>query len=531
MTEQRTGRLDGQGEVIAFLNSEAAYPAPAGGASRGGVVCTETHGALVFAAGGDVYKIKRAVRFPYMDFSTLDLREKVVRREFEINAPNAPELYLGVVAVTRQADGTLALGGGGEPVEWALHMRRFADGDLLRAVAARRGIDPDLAHGIADAVAAAHASAEVIAGGDGSARLERVLDQVIGGLEAERAELGAGDLGAERVAHFAAASRLGMTRVAEILDRRAAAGYVRRCHGDLHLGNIVLWRGRPVLFDALEFDDRLASIDTLYDTAFLLMDLDVTGQRAAANAVLNRLLAGPRGKVELDGLAALPLMLALRAAIRAMVGAERAEQEAGDTRAADLMRARDYLGHALRYLEPPPPELVVTGGFSGTGKSTLAAALAPDLGAVPGALHIRADVERKAMSGIDERQRLPADAYTAEAAERVYASMMGKARRALAAGHAVVIDAVFSRPDERLAAEAVARDAGVRFTGLWLQARRELLVARVEGRVADASDATADVVEGQLARGAGVVAWTPLDAGGTAVETLAAARGVLGLAR
>lgn len=511
-----------QAETIAFLRSARAYPGLEARTPGADVVCHETHGALVFAAGEDVYKIKRAVRFPYMDFSTLDRRERLIRREFEINKPNAPELYLGVVPVTREAGGALALGGRGTPVEWALHMRRFQDADLMNAVAARGGLDREVALGIADAVAAAHARAEVVAGGDGAARLGQVLEQVVGGLEAERV-----GLVAEQVSRFAERCRAWLARVAGLLDRRAEAGSVRRCHGDLHLRNIVMWRGKPVLFDALEFDDRLASTDTLYDLAFLLMDLDVAGHREVANLVLNRLLAGPRRRDDVEGLQAMPLMLALRAAIRAMVGAERARQEEGDQRAADLADAQGYLDHALGYLAPAPPVLVAVGGFSGTGKSTLAAALAPALGAAPGALHIRADVERKAMAGIDERQRLPADAYTAEAAARVYAGMMDKAGCALAAGHGVVIDAVFSRPDERAAVEAVAQRAGVRFAGIWLEAQRAVLLARVGTRVADASDATTDVVEGQLVRGAGAVAWTTIDAGGTAATTLDAARRVL----
>ena len=270
---------DAQAEVIAWLGSVQAYPALSARQRAEGVRRYETHGALVFAAGDDVYKIKRAVRFPYMDFSTLELRERVIRREFEINKPNAPELYLGVVPVTRGADGGLTLGGGGRPVEWALHMRRFRDADLLSAVAARGGIDRALALRIADAVAAAHERAEVIEGRDGGARLARVLEQVIAGLAAERDAFDAAAVG-----RFSEVSRAALVDVTPLLDRRAAEGRVRRCHGDLHLGNIVLWGsrlgdGKPLLFDALEFDDRLASVDTLYDLAFLLMDLDAGGHR------------------------------------------------------------------------------------------------------------------------------------------------------------------------------------------------------------------------------------------------------------
>ncbi|MEQ1713338.1 MAG: aminoglycoside phosphotransferase, partial [Hyphomicrobium sp.] len=258
---------DARREVIAWLGSAAAYPALSAGQRAEGVRRYETHGALVFAAGDDVYKIKRAVRFPYLDFSTLELRERVIRREFEINKPNAPELYLGVVAVTRGDDGQLQLGGCGTPVEWALHMRRFRDADLLSAVAARGGIDRALALRIADAVAAAHERAEVIEGQDGGAGLAQVLEQVIAGLAAERDALDAATVG-----RFGEVSRAALAGVTPLLDRRAAEGCVRRCHGDLHLGNIVPWGGAPLLFDALEFDDRLASVDTLYDVAFLLMD-------------------------------------------------------------------------------------------------------------------------------------------------------------------------------------------------------------------------------------------------------------------
>jgi predicted kinase len=320
-----------------------------------------------------------------------------------------------------------------------------------------------------------------------------------------------------------------MRRAAAILDERAAAGSVSRCHGDLHLNNIVLWRGRPVLFDALEFDDDLATIDTLYDLAFLLMDLDMRAQRAAANAVLNRYLWRSGAALDLRGLQALPLFLGLRSAIRAMVTAERAEQEAGDAQVRDRGGAGRYLDAALAYLVPPAPRLIAVGGLSGTGKSTLAHALAPAIGPTPGAVHLRSDLERKSLFGVDATTRLGPEAYTRAAAEEVYAILYQKVRHVLAAGHAAIVDAVFARAEERAEIERVASDLGLPFRGLWLEAAPDTLVARVAARVGDASDVTPDVVREQLAyeTGAFSESWSRVDAAAGPAATVGQARKAL----
>jgi predicted kinase len=288
----------------------------------------------------------------------------------------------------------------------------------------------------------------------------------------------------------------------------------------------VLWRGRPVLFDAIEFDEALATIDTLYDLAFLLMDLDRRGQLEAANAVLNRYLWRSGAEIDLDGLAALPLFLGLRAAIRAMVTAERAGQEEGVASARDRDTARALLAAAGAYLAPSGPQLVAIGGLSGTGKSTLGRALAPGTGPVPGAVHLRSDLERKSLRGAGETTRLGPDAYTRAAGEEVYAVLRAKARHVLAAGHAAIVDAVFAEAGERAAIEAVAAELRVPFRGLWLEAAPGVLLQRVEGRIGDASDATGAVLRLQLAGDTGALTprWSRIDAGGSAAATLARAR-------
>jgi uncharacterized protein len=502
MTQDRQ-QSDRHDEVAAFLSR----PESCGGRP---VERIETHAALVFLSGDRAIKIKKPVALGYLDFSTLDRRRRALARELELNRPNAPEIYLDLVPVVRARNGKLSLGGEGEPVEWALVMRRFDQNQLLDRIAAHRILDTDLATALADAVLAAHRKAPV-ADADQAAAMTRLVGQLSDDLE----RLG-------QPATFRTGANAALERARACLAARAAGGFVRRCHGDLHLGNIVVIDGRPVLFDALEFDEQMATIDVLYDLAFLLMDLVQRGQRPAATRVLNRYLQGAPGNEA--GLAALPLFLGLRAGVRAMVIAERAQQSGEDD-----PRIAEYLSAALDDFAPPPPRLVAVGGFSGTGKTTLAAALAPDIGARPGAVHLRSDVERKALFGVCETTRLAPEHYAPEVTARVYRRIEDRARAALQAGHSVVADAVFARGEERQALEDVARQAGAAFTGIWLTAPGDRLAERVEARRGDASDATAAVVEMQMERGAGAVTWETVDASGGPEHVAATARKLLGL--
>jgi uncharacterized protein len=511
-----------QAQVIAFLGKPASYPAKPKRVER-----FETHGALVFLAGDGAWKIKRAVRFPYMDFSTLEKRRAACAREVEINRRLAPKIYLGLTPITLNPDGRLQLGGTGEIIEWAVHMRRFDQAALLSYIADAGPIPSDLAVALADVVLESHRVAPP-ASRDGGA--ERV-GQLVGSVQRTLATL-TDTFDAAAVQRFGERTAGTLEHAKAILNERAAAGFVRRCHGDLHLNNIVLWRGRPVLFDAIEFDEELATIDTLYDLAFLLMDLDKRGQRGVANQVLNRYLWRSGAELDLHGLAALPLFLGLSAAIRAMVTAERAQQEGAGAGVRDRQRARDYLQAANAYLAPSASRLVAVGGLSGTGKSTLAHRLAPELGPAPGAVQLRSDLERKRLQGVEATARLAPDAYTQAARDKAYAVLYEKARHVLAASHAVIVDAVFAKPEERARIEAVAAELGVPFLGLWLTAPSEKLLNRVAARRGDASDATSEVVRRQLGWHLGPFAktWTEIDASGSVEETLQNARDALALA-
>ena len=498
---------DDQDAVIDFLSDPATH----GGAP---VEHVQTHGAHVFLAGDAAYKIKRAVRYDYMDFSTLAARERMLRRELELNRPAAPGIYRDVVPITREG-AALAFDGDGPPVEWVLRMRRFPEGAELSAVAARGALTDAMAEDLGHVVAAYHAQAPRRED-DGTARMRAVVSEL------ENTLGGMGDrLGAGRVSAFSQRARALLNPHAPLLSRRSREGRVRRCHGDLHLRNLALVDGRPVPFDALEFNEDLATCDILYDLAFLVMDLQHRGHDRAANIVLNAWLFDAAG-AEDAALAALPLFLALRAGIRAMVTVQ-ADAAAGRAGASDA-DARAYMDYALEVLEDTPPRLVAVGGLSGTGKSTLSRRLAPGIGRAPGAVHLRSDLERKALFGVDPQDRLPDDAYSAAAGQAVYDRLLARAETILGAGQSALLDATFLSPPQRDAAAALADRAGVPFHGLWLEAPDTTLAERVRARRGDASDADIAVLTRQLERDIGAVSWARLDASGALDDTVARAR-------
>ncbi len=277
------------------------------------------------------------------------------------------------------------------------------------------------------------------------------------------------------------------------------------------------------MFDAIEFNEDFASIDVFYDIAFLIMDLRSRRLFDLAALLFNRYLERTG---DIDALPALPLFLSLRATIRAHVCAQMARN------ADDARRRREaeaYLDEALAYLTPAQPRLLAIGGLSGSGKSSLALALASACAPPPGAVVLRSDVLRKRLMGVDPEVRLEETAYSAEMTERTYLVLYDLAQRALAAGQSVIADAVFARPEQRTAIEAVAAYCRRPFDGLWLESPPEVLRQRIAGRRNDASDATVAVLEKQLALPLGEIAWSRLDTGGGQEAGLLSARRLLRL--
>jgi hypothetical protein len=518
MARQGDDSRSSQDALIAFLSEGRSFGMPDAAVER-----ITTHAAIVFLVGERAYKMKRAVRYSFLDFTTVDRRKRALESELELNRRTAPMLYLRLVPVTVEDCGALALAGSGEPVEWLLEMARFDQEARLDRVAQRGELTPAIVDELAAEIAAFHERADARPEHGGHAGMQEVIE----GNEEDFAALPATILPSDQRARLTDRCRGELARQRELLEERRRAGRVRHCHGDLHLGNIVLLEGRPVLFDCLEFDEALASTDTLYDLAFLLMDLQHQGLRMLAQRLLNGYLDATCDDA---GLALLPLFLACRAAIRAKVLGFAAT--AADGPAAQAVgEGRDYLERALGYLNPPPARLVAIGGVSGTGKSTLARRLAPELGAAPGAVILRSDVVRKRMYGIPSAQRLPPEAYQKEVSRLVYDTLTGRAAALVGAGHGAIVDAVFLDAEERAQIEGAADDAGVSFQGLWLTAPDDVLGRRVSARRGDASDATPDVLRQQLATGPGMLTWPALDVSGPPEKVAAQACDLLGLPR
>jgi aminoglycoside phosphotransferase family enzyme/predicted kinase len=470
-----------------------------------------THISAVFVGRHTAWKMKKAVRLSFLDFSTLAARRHFLERERDLNRRTAPEIYGEVLGLVRLADGRLAFAPLGEErgvEEWVLVMRAIPQGDFLDAIAAAGGMTAALAERVADAVAAFHAALPPAPVTGQAAALAQVIEGNVRAAE---------EAGLARASYeaIAALARAELDRRREALEARARAGLVRRAHGDLHLSNICLHEGEVRLIDALEFDEGLATIDLGYDLAFLLMDLEVRAQRALANRALNRYLTR---RLDFGLMVGLGLFLGLRAMVLTHVEAKRGH---------DAMAAT-YAAYAKRALAPaPPPRLVAVGGLSGSGKSTLARALAPVLPGGLGAVVLSSDALRKARAGLPPEARLGPEAYTPEAARELYAFLRETAREVLASGHSVILDATFRDAAERAALDRLAREAGVPLARLWLAAPRAALERRLMSRGVDASEATLEVLARQWESGPREAppGWTGLTAtNGAAALAEAAAR-------
>ena len=489
-----------QTAVLSFL---------AGGRPNLAVQRIDTHCSIIFLEPSRALKVKRAVKLPYLDFSTLEKRRRACEDEITVNKRHAPSIYRGVVPITRERDG-LAIGGVGPVVEWAVEMVRFDESETLDRLASGV-LEPELGDDLAAVLLDSHRVAVISEGSNWLASLP-----VIVGRNTEQFR-SIPDLARDRIDKLHQLSHREIARNRELLRARAASGQVRHCHGDAHLGNIVMIDGKPVLFDAIEFDPDIATTDVLYDFAFPLMDLLAFGSDAVANRLFNSYMQAAWAE-QSAALCLLPLFLSVRAAIRANVLFTKQRQHPHDRTIATI--ANRYFDLALRLITPEHPILLAIGGKSGTGKSVLARDIAPLIGPPPGALILRSDVIRKRLHNMSEHTALPAAAYTLKASDRVYQAMLEQAARTLAQVVSVTLDAAFLRLTERDAAEVIARSARVEFRGIFLTADRAMRLHRVASRRHDASDATADVVRLQENIETGTIGWSVVDASGTPAITL-----------
>lgn len=514
--------MDNQDPVIELLSSADAYKSIEGDGSLL-VERRETHISIVFLVGRSAFKMKRAIAYPYLDFSTLARRQYLCEQEVKINSRTAPEIYRGVLPITCDKAGNLAIDGEGEPVEWLVSMNRFDDASLWNQRALDGSLERRDFEVLADLVARFHAKAEICDGGGAITTLSNTID----GNKQSAAEHTDDLFNAETVGNLYDCTRQTFDTLKPVLTTRAANDCIRICHGDLHLGNIFTGDSGPVLFDAIEFNEDFSHIDVLYDLAFLLMDVKYRVGKRRAAVLMNRYLDHSG---DVTAIPVIPLLMSIRAAIRAHVSASAARQH------ADPRKAEDLREHALRYLtlasdclRPVTPRLIAVGGLSGSGKSRIARVVAGMLETAPGARVVRTDTVRKRLSGVGFEDHLPADSYTVEASQKTYAACMKEARAILESGHPVVLDAVFAKPEERRAAESLAAETGASFDGLWLEAPAAVMRERVESRRHNASDANAMVVDKQISYELGDIAWARIDSSGEKKTTEMRAFQCLGL--
>ena len=328
---------DDQRTVVAFLSDPASY----GGQDE--VIRISTHCSIVFLTGDRSYKLKRAIRYASLDYTTRALRQAACEAELVLNRRTAPDLYLAVQSINQASAGTIAFDGPGVPLDHVVVMRRFAQADLFDRMADADRLTPELMHRLGEEVARLHLAAEITPTRGGS----EALRQVIADNDRELAKV-ARELDGAAVGMLRRRTRTRLDELADLLDRRRLEGKVRRCHGDLRLANICLYRGRPTLFDCIEFSDEIGCIDVLYDLAFLLMDLRLRGRDDLAKFVLTAYL---EMMPETDGLQALPLFLGLRAATRSYALAGSASRRSDPEEAARLLRdARRHIQAGVEFL-------------------------------------------------------------------------------------------------------------------------------------------------------------------------------------
>lgn len=470
------------------------------------VTLRETHISWVFLTGEFAYKIKKPVKTPFLDFSTLDRRLAACREEWRLNRRFAPDLYMDVLPISGSSDAP-RVGGAGEPIEFALQMRQFPEAALLSHMVANQTLSVARIDELAVVMGDFHRGAACVTvselGGHPAAILCEMAENL---LALEAFDVPGLRTAAERLRHWADdAGR----RLAPMFASRRSAGFVRECHGDLHLGNIVIWNvadpsaapgvGRVTPFDGIEFNPELRWIDIVSDIAFAVMDLSDRGRPDLSHRLLNAWLERTG---DYPGLAVLDWYLVYRALVRAKVAVIRAQQvnEASSAWQSQLDEASQYVRLAESYAQVRPRRLAITVGLSGSGKTTGTQALVDVLGMI----RVRSDVERKRMAGLNSAARTTSPVaegiYASEWTQQTYERLAALAREVLQAGRSVVVDATFLQHEQRSRFRELARQLHVEFCIIPFEADLAVLRRRVAARqhaALDASEAGLEVLEYQ----------------------------------
>jgi aminoglycoside phosphotransferase family enzyme/predicted kinase len=477
--------------LIAALQNPALYPHPVDGFS-----VVETHISWVVLTGHYAYKIKKAVNFGFLDFSTLEARQHFCQEELRLNQRLTKGLYLDVLPISGSAQSP-NFDAQGPVFEYALKMRQFPQEQLLAQVHARGELSPEHIDALAQQIADFHQSTPQVALDHPLCNAAAMVAPLEENFEQIRPMLSdSSDLKQLEGLHDWFNSSL--QRLRPVLARRAAEGFIRECHGDIHLGNATLLDGVATLFDCIEFNEAFRLTDIALDIAFLIMDLEDRGLKCLAHRLLNAWLE------RTGDYASLPLLNLYkthRALVRAKVALFRLAQEQDAVQRAVILRQyRSYVNLAESYSAIPTRLLAITHGVSAVGKSHVALRLVEALGFI----RVRSDVERKRLHAEQQRAtpERKADLYSEDASQATYEQLRQLAALVLQAGYPVVLDATFLKAPQRQAARWIAEQSGVPFLIIDCQAPASQIARWLELRqqqAQDPSDATLQVIEAQHA--------------------------------
>ena len=515
--------IDDQSALIAALSSPEAF----GLKPSQKITVKETNISDVFLTGEKAYKLKRDVKYPYVDYSTPEKRLAACQKELEICNRFAPGLCFGVEEVVSDKKGRIFIRSAcsdknAEVIDYLLVMREFEESMLFDNMADRGDLDRFEMMDTAEKIFGLHQNAAVIT-------TRNPVDIIRGRIYENNAMIRCfvpDIFDGEDVDALETAQLDALEKNRELLLKRQAEGKIRWCHGDLTLRNLAMWNGCVIPLNPIEFYDDLTQIDTLYDFAFLLVDMESKGQRRLASILFNHYMAL---SADWEGIPVLPLFLSCRAAVNAYVFAQRSA-EIKDKREAALManKAYEQLVISRRFLDQPRPVLVACGGLSGSGKSRIARESAPFIGNPPGAVILRDDVLRKNLLNTGLEEHLDPSEYTPELENKVFDQLCDECRRMLGAGQSVVADALFHDVRQRRAIEEVAKEMNVDFQGLWVDAPLEIRIERVASRKRNPSDVkTAEELRRQLDVDVGPVTWDKIDTSGDRMATLTRVRMIL----
>lgn len=472
--------------LIEALQNPALYPHPVESFQL-----IETHISWVLLTGAYAYKLKKPVNFGFLDFSTVEARAHFCREELRLNQRTAPDLYLDVLPITGSVDAP-TLGGDGEPLDFVLKMRQFPQENLLNNVLARNELTRTHIDTLAQQIADLHQKAAIVPLEHALGGAEAVIAPVRQNFEQIRPLLGDDPTDHALVDQLEAWAETHFARLQPVLEQRKVDGFIRECHGDIHLANATLVDGQVMLFDCIEFNEPFRLIDVMSDIAFLAMDLEDRGLVALAHRFINQYLELTG---DYAGAALLPFYKAYRALVRAKINLFSLNpQQTSEERAAIMARYRNYATLAERYCSEQKPWLAITHGVSASGKSHVALHVVETLGAI----RLRSDVERKRLLPDADKKRL----YNSDASRQTFERLHTLAADLLGAGFNVVLDATYLHHKWRDAARAVAEQAKVPEVILDCHAPDAVIERWLEQRQAegtDPSDATLDIVHSQMA--------------------------------